>query len=197
MSNLMFVILIGLSAGLLLLFLYAAVLNARRSRLSQIELVDLVPKFLPVDLQILNELVDPVEQRHLQETYGHQALVRISRERVRITMECLQRMSHNAALLQQLGYQQLNSGNQLLAELGQEMIDAGVHVRLYSLMALVVLQMRHALRWLPLASAARCIDVNALVSANLLPAYEMLKDKTGNLTCLKFSGFHEALSQSL
>ncbi len=197
MSNLMFAILIGLSAGLLLLFLYGAVLNARRGRLSEIELGDLVPKFLPVDLEVLNQLVDPFEQRHLQETYGQQELLRISRERVRITMECLRRMAHNAALLQQLGYQQLNSGNQLIASLGQEMIDAGVHVRLYSFMALVVLHMRHVMRWMPFISAARCIDVNALVSASLLPAYAMLKDKTANLTYLKFSGFHDAVAQGL
>jgi len=33
-------------------------------------------------------------------------------------------MSHNAALLQQVGYTQLQSGNQLIASLAQEMVDA-------------------------------------------------------------------------
>ena len=70
-------------------------------------------------------------------------------------------MSHNAALLQQVGYTQLRSGNQLIASLAQEMVDAGVHVRLYTFMALIVLQVRTSLQWLPLFSAATCGDVPA------------------------------------
>jgi hypothetical protein len=106
-------------------------------------------------------------------------------------------MSNNAALLQQVGYAQLRSGNQLIASLSQEMVDAGVHVRLYTFMALIVLQVRTALQRLPLFSAATCGDVHSLVSASLLPAYALLKDKAGNLTCLKFSNLHESLVQSL
>jgi hypothetical protein len=197
MSNTMFAIWIGLSAGILLLFLYAAFLNLRRRQSPGAELGDLLNSFLPVNVEVLSDIISPSQQRHLQETYGHDELLRIYREQVQLTMECLRRMSHNAALLQQLGYAQLRSGNQLIASLAQEMVDAGVHVRLYSFMGLIVLQVRNALQWLPLFSAATCGDVQKLVSSSLLPAYAQLKDKAGNLTCLKFSGLHESLAQSL
>jgi hypothetical protein len=197
MSNTMFAIWIGLSAGILLLFLYAAFLNLRRRQSPGAQLSDLMSSFLPVNVEVLSEVISPAQQRHLQETYGHDELMRIYREQVALTMECLRRMSHNAALLQQVGYAQLHSGNQLIATLAQEMVDAGVHVRLYTFMALIVLQVRTALQRLPLFSAATCGDVQSIVSSSLLPAYALLKDKAGNLTCLKFSNLHEALTQSL
>ena len=193
----MFAIWIGLSAGILLLFLYAAFLNLRRKQAPGAELGDLMNSFLPVDVEVLSNVIDAAQQRHLQETYGRDELLRIYREQVALTMECLRRMSHNAALLQQVGYTQLQSGNQLIASLAQEMVDAGVHVRLYTFMALIVLQVRTSLQWLPLFSAANSGDVRSLVSSSLLPAYALLKDKADHLTCLKFSSLHEALAQSL
>lgn len=197
MSNTMFAIWIGLSAGVLLLFLYAAFLNLRRRQSPGAELGGLMSSFLPVNVEVLSAVINPAQQRHLQETYGHEELLRIYREQVGLTIECLRRMSHNAALLQQLGYAQLQSGNQLIATLAQEMVDAGVHVRLYTFMALIVLHVRTALQWLPLFSAASCGDVQSLVTSSLLPAYALLKDKADNLACLKFSCFHESLAQSL
>jgi len=197
MSNTMFALWIGLSAGILLLFLYAAYLNLRRRQAPGVELGDLMNSFLPVDVAVLSNVISPAQQRYLQETFGRDELLRLYREQVGLTMECLRRMSHNAALLQQLGYAQVNSGNQLIASLAQEMVDAGVHVRLYTFMALIVLHVRTALQRLPLFSAATCGDVHNLVSVSLLPAYDLLKDKAGNLTCLKFSNLHESLVQSL
>ena len=197
MSNTMFAIWIGLSAGVLLLFLYAAFLNLRRRQSPGAELGDLMNSFLPVDVEVLSNVINPAQQRHLQETYGRDELLRIYQEQVALTMECLRRMSHNAALLQQVGYTQLQSGNQLIASLAQEMVDAGVHVRLYTFMALIVLQVRISLQWLPLFSAANSGDVRSLVSSSLLPAYALLKDKADHLTCLKFSSLHESLAQSL
>src|SRR3981081_3619836 len=197
MSNTMFAIWIGLSAGILLLFLYAAFLNLRRKQAPGAELGDLMNSFLPVDVEVLSNVIDAAQQRHLQETYGRDELLRIYRQQVGLTMECLRRMSHNAALLQQVGYAQLQGGNQLITSLAQEMVDAGVHVRLYTFMALIVLQVRSSLQWLPLFSAASTGDVRSLVSSSLLPAYALLKDKAEHLTCLKFSSLHESLAQSL
>ncbi len=197
MSNTMFAIWIGLSAGILLLFLYAAFLNLRRRQSPSAELGDLMNSFLPVDVAVLSNVINPAQQRYLQETFGREELLRLYREQVGLTMECLRRMSHNAALLQQVGYAQVNSGNQLIASLAQEMVDAGVHVRLYTFMALIVLQVRTALQWLPLFSAVNTGDVRSIVASSLLPAYSLLKDKADHLTCLKFSSLHESLAQSL
>jgi hypothetical protein len=197
MSNTMFAIWIGLSAGILLLFLYAAFLNVRRKQAPNVELGDLMNSFLPVDVAVLSNVISPVQQRYLQETFGREELLRLYGEQVGLTMECLRRMSHNAALLQQVGYAQMNSGNQLIASLAQEMVDAGVHVRFYTFMALIVLQVRSALQWLPMFSAANTGDVRSIVASSLLPAYGLLKDKADHLTCLKFSSLHESLAQSL
>jgi len=193
----MFAIWIGLSAGILLLFLYAAFLNVRRKQAPNVELGDLMNSFLPVDVAVLSDVINPVQQRYLQETFGREELLKIYGQQVGLTMECLRRMSHNAALLQQVGYAQIHSGNQLVASLAQEMVDAGVHVRLYTFMALIVLQARSTLQWLPMFSAANTGDVRSLVGSSLLPAYAQLKDKADHLTCLKFSSLHEALAQSL
>jgi len=197
MSNTMFAIWIGLAAGILLLFLYAAFLNLRRRQSQGVELGDLMNSFLPVNVEALSEIISPTQQRHLQETYGPEELLKVYRQQVGLTMECLRRMAHNAALLQQVGYTQLSSGNQLIASLAQEMVDAGVHVRLYTFMGLIVLHVRNALQWIPLVSAATCSDIQGLVSSSLLPAYAQLKDKADNITCLKFTSLHEALVQSL
>jgi uncharacterized membrane protein YecN with MAPEG domain len=197
MSNSIFAIWIGLSAGLLLLFLYAAFLNVRRRQSRKVELGELLPSFLPVDLALLRQAISPAQQRYLQETYGQEELLRIYREQLRLTIECLRRMTHNAALLQQLGYSQLQSSNQLIAELAQQMIDAGVHVRLYTFMALIVLHLRNVLSWVPMIATSRSIQVQQLLSSSLLPAYDELKEKAGNLICLKFSSFHEAWAESL
>ena len=197
MSNTMFAIWSGLSAGILLLFLYAAFLNLRRRQAPSVELGDLMNSFLPVDVAVLSNVISPVQQRYLQETFGRDELLRLYREQVGLTMECLRRMSHNAALLQQVGYAQVDSGNQLIASLAQEMVDAGVHVRLYTFMALIVLQVRSTLQWLPLFSAANTGDVRSIVASSLLPAYTLLKDKADHLTCLKFASLHESLAQSL
>ena len=197
MSNTMFAIWIGLSAGILLLFLYAAFLNLRRRQSQGVELGDLMNSFLPVNMEVLSDLVNPAQQRHLQETYGHEELQRIYRQQVGLAIESLRRMSHNAALLQQVGYTQLRSGNQLITSVAQEMVDAGVHVRLYTFMGLIVLHARNILQWVPLFSAATCSDVHGLVATSLLPAYALLKDKADNLTCLKFTSLHESLVQSL
>ena len=196
MSNSIFAIWIALSAGLLLLVFYTAFLNARR-RSRKVEIGELLPSFLPVDIEVLRQLINPAQQRHLQETYGQQELLRIYREQLRLTIECLRRMSHNAALLQELGYNQLQSGNQLISSLAQEMIDAGVHVRVYTFLALIVLHVRNGLNWVPIVACSRSAHVQHLLSSSLIPAYAELKYKAGNLTCLKFSSFHEALAHRL
>jgi len=199
MSNTIFALWIGLAAVLLLLFLYAGFLNLRRRQSSQVELGELIPSFLPVDMEILSELIDPAKQRHLQETYGRDELRRIQREQVQLTIECLRRMTHNAALLQQLGNSQLHSGNELICSMAQEMIDAGVHVRLYTFLGLIVLHGWSALRLgtVPLFPRVKSTNLRELLSASLIPAYALLKDRADHLTCLKYCNFHEALLQNL
>src|SRR5258708_36010516 len=176
MSNSIFALWIGLAAVLLLLFLYAAFLNLRRRQSSQVQMGESIAAFLHVDVDVLAKLIDPAQQRHLQETFGKDELRRIQREQVQLTIECLRRMTHNAALLQQLGYSQLRSGNELICSMAQEMIDAGVHVRLYTFMGLIVLHVWSALRLgaVPLFPWVKSTNLMELLSPTLIPAYALL-----------------------
>ncbi|HEY6307061.1 MAG TPA: hypothetical protein VI488_11470 [Candidatus Angelobacter sp.] len=193
MSNLLFVLWMSLSAGLLLLFFYAAYRNLRNRQVRHVDLGELIPSFLPVDVEAFASLVDlsPKDSRGTDEQEDLQ--------RVHLTIECLRRMTHNAALLQRLGYAQLHSPNQLISDLAQEMIDAGVHVRLYTFVGLLALHAWTRFRFAigPLTRMPKFGDLQNLLLSSLIPSYELLKTKAGNLTCLKFSSLHEELAQSL
>lgn len=193
MSNVLFALWMGLSVGLLLLFFYAAFLNLRNRHVRNVDLGELIPSFLPVNVENLAGLIAPDQERHSKEDPQEQL------RRVQLTIECLRRMTHNAALLQRLGYSQLHSPNPLICELAQDMIDAGVHVRLYTFVGLVALHAWSRFRFAigPLTRMPKIGDLQELLCLSLIPAYEQLKNKAGNLTCLKFSSLHEELVQSL
>jgi hypothetical protein len=192
MSIVLFTLWMGLSAGLLLLFFYAAYLNWRNRQPTNLELGELIPSFLPVNTETLAQFAELARQSECPAD----EVSRRQGEHYRETSECLRRMTHNAALLQRLGYAQMQSPNPLIRSLAEEMIDAGVQVRFYSFVALTRLWLRSRLSFrLPALSSLG--DVKGLLCADLIPAYDLLKDKAGNLTCLKFSSFREDLVESL
>jgi hypothetical protein len=195
MSITLFALWIGLSASLLLLFVYAAVINLRHRQHRQVGLDEILSSFLPVDVDSFLALIQPEANQ--------QAGPKLSRkefyEKSRQTIDCLRRMTHNAALLQKLGYGYLNCGNQLISDLAQQMIDAGVHVRLYTFVGLAALHARHALRFaaIDILPADKLAKLERMMKDGLIPAYHQLKDKAGDMACLKFSGLHDALTDSL
>lgn len=199
MSDTLFALWIGLSAVLLLLFIYAAISNLRSRQPSPVALDDLIPSFLPVDVEAFAELVDPAGDRELAQRLSGKELLIAQQKRISVTIEFLSRMTRNAALLQRLGYSHLQSSNPLISDLAQQMIDAGVHVRLYTFVGLVVLRLCSIFRLMPaqIMPAGRVAELQQMMVQSLLPAYEQMKEKAGNLTCLKFSALHEALAQSL
>lgn len=197
MSNLLYVASWVLAVGLGLLFFYVVyevLLDLRNRQIRNVDLGELIPSFLPVDVEALAGLINPADENgsgvddQLDES-----------QRVRRTIIYLRRMTHNAALLQRLGYSQLHSPNQLICDLAQQMIDAGVYVRLYTLLGLATLHTWTFLSFVsgPLKRMRWFDDVEKLLSSDLIPSYETLKTKAGNLTCLKFSSLHEELAQSL
>lgn len=192
MTNYSFAVWIILSCGLLLLFVYAAVINLRRQRLPKIDLGEVVSALLPVDMEAFAEAISPAQKGHLCQSSSRSE----QRQRTRVAVDCLRRMSHNAALLQRVGYGQLHSQNPLVASQAQELIDAGVHVRFYAFMGLVALWVKRVtgLSSVPLARVA---EAQKMMSSSLIPAYESLRAKAHNMTTLRDTTFREAISQAL
>lgn len=192
MTNYSFAVWIILSGGLLLLFVYAAVINLRRQRLPKIDLGEVVSALLPVDMEAFAEAISPAQKGHLCQSSSQSE----QRQRMRVAVDCLRRMSHNAALLQRVGYGQLHSQNPLVASQAQELIDAGVHVRFYAFLGLVALLVKRAtgLSSVPLAKLAKA---QKMMSSSLIPAYESLRAKAQDMTTLRDTDFHEALTQAL
>ena len=196
MSNTLFAFWIGLSAAMVLLFVYAAVVNLRNRKARPMALDELLPSFLPVDVEAFTELIAAKQEQHSESRrQKRQAQIR----RTQGTVDCLRRMAHNAALLQRLGYGYLHSSNPLISELAQEMIDAGVHVRLYTFIGLTVLHLTQIFRLtsVEILSTAKVAELQKMMSESLIPSYQQLRDKAGHLTCLKFSAQREALIQSI
>lgn len=193
MTNYSFAVWIILAVGLLLLFVYAAVINLRRQRSPWIDLGEIVPNLLPVDLQAFAEAIQPIQ---LDQFDSRRELHQQQRQRARIAAACLRRMSHNAELLQRVGYGQIRSSNPLVAAQAQELIDAGVHVRFYAFLGLSALFFRRiaGVGAIPLKKVA---DVQKMMSASLIPAYESLRAKAQEITTLRDTAFREALTQAL
>jgi hypothetical protein len=196
MAGYSFYVWIVLSTGLLALFVYAALLNLRRRHMPEVELDEVVPFLLPVNLQVLAEAVDPTQDEYLRRSCSPREWQKIQRKRNRVAAEYLRRMSHNAALLQRVGYGQIHSTNPLIAAQAQELIDAGVHVRLYAFVGRTILFLRRVSLF-GSVSLTKVSDFHKLTSASLVPAYEALRSKADELTTLRNSGFRDALAQSL
>jgi len=196
MANYLFTVWVVLSASLLLLFCCAALLHLRRRQQAEIDLSDIVPYLLPVNLEVLSEAIDPSQDAYLRHSQFPDEFQRLQRKRAKLAAEYLRRMSHNAALLQQIGYAQLRSQNPVVAEQAQELIDAGVHVRLYALLGIVALFVRRV--WgLGSIATANIAEVQKLMFTSLIPAYDALRSKAEVLTTLRDNAFHDALVQSL
>lgn len=195
MSETLFALWIGLSASLLLLFLYAVVATLRNRQGRPVALDELVQSFVPVDITAFAELVSAPASAEV----SRKELLKLQRQRTELAIDFLHRMNQNAALLQRLGYSQLQSGNPLIMDLAQQMIDAGVHVRLYTFIGLMALRVSRIFSFLSLTilSGTKLAELQKMISGSLIPAYEHLREKTGNLTCLKFSALHEAVIQNL
>ena len=184
---------------MLLLFVYAAVASLRNRQGRPVALDELIQSFLPVDVEAFAELLASVDAKSKAQELSQNEFLKMQRSRTELAIDCLKRMSQNAALLQRLGYSQLHCGNPLISDLAQQMIDAGVHVRLYTFVGLLALRVTSIFRLtsIEILSTAKVAELENMLSGSLIPAYEQLKNKAGNLTCLKFSGLHQALSQSL
>jgi hypothetical protein len=183
----------------LFIFIYATTDNLRKRQFLGLGIEDVVPFLVPVNLQALENLTDPCQEDYLSHRRTKAEFRAIQRRRVCESIEYLRRMNHNARVLRRLGVSQLLSGNPMLEGLGQELISAGVNVRLYTFLALVMLYSWQivGLRPWPFIAVPRLTELRSLLNSDLIPAYTLLKENATRFTLLKASGFHDAVTQSL
>jgi hypothetical protein len=193
MANYSFAVWMVLSAGLLLLFVYAAWVNLRRRHMPEVDLDEIVAFLQPVNVEAFAEAMDVSQDSYLRHSHSPLEFQKLQRKRMRVAAEYLRRMSHNAALLQRVGYGQLRSSNPLVAAQAQELIDAGVHVRLYAFLGLTALFFRR----ISGLGVKKISDVQKMMSASLIPAYQSLRSKAQELTTLRDTGLQDALARSL
>jgi hypothetical protein len=192
MINYSFAIWIGLSVALLVLFLYAAVMNLRQRQEPEVSLEEMIPLMKPVNLDLLLQIASDTQD---QLESGLVDLRAQQRRQIQAASEYLRRMNHNAAVLQRIGYAQLRSPNPMLAEQAQHLIDAGVHVRLYTFAGLAVLLFWRFFGLNLLGASMK--KMRQFVVCMLLPSYESLKETAGTLTALRNTSLRHDLRASL
>lgn len=95
-----------------------------------------------VDLEAFQNLIDPQEENFLRAELPPAKFRSIQRERLRAAIDYLGGVSHNAALLLQLGQAARRSSDSRVAEAGQSLVDSALRLRLYSLLAVCKLVLR-------------------------------------------------------
>ncbi|MGA8430337.1 MAG: hypothetical protein WB729_10985 [Candidatus Sulfotelmatobacter sp.] len=130
------------------------------TRFPRRNLNDMVHFLHPVDLSLVDSLLDPAADFALRWNSTPRACREAQRQRMRLYLELVRRMSHNSRVLIEFGnaivrrefpdenqhFGQLGNRNQRAA-LAAELQHAAISIRLYSLLVLVKLRLR---LWFPL-----------------------------------------------
>jgi hypothetical protein len=198
MSNLAFVFCFALLAGVPVVIVYALVTHHRRKQMREVAFSEIIPLLMPANLPALLEMTNPYQENYLRGHLTRSEFRRVQRRRIRVLIEITKRILSNTALVQDLGAGQLYTRNNLMAELGEELVDAGARVRMYALLVLLRLYGRKLTLALgPFAFSPEFADLQHAVSFDLVPAYQLLKNKAAEFTLLRSAGFVEPLLQNL
>jgi hypothetical protein len=142
------------------LLLVAAALAAmallwRATRAHSVEIAgldDLEGKTQPVDLAAFRNLIEPSEEAFLRENLEIADFRRVQRARMQAALQYVRRANDNAAVLLKLGELARRNPDVQVARAGTELVDNAVRLRLYALLAQLVLVARIAmpgLQWSP------------------------------------------------
>ena len=105
---------------------------------------ELTQQIEPVDLEAFRNLTELSEEQFLREALTAGQFRTIQRQRLRAAMDYLGGVSHNAAILLQLGQLAQGSPERQIAEAGRRLTDDALRLRMYSMMALCKLCVRYA-----------------------------------------------------
>lgn len=102
---------------------------------------DVMPYLRPTDMATLEAILGPGDEVNLRLRLSREEFSRIQCKRVHLLRECLLRMSHNAIVLTEWGNMEWTGPHSEQKRiLGQELVQAAVELRLYSLLALAKLK---------------------------------------------------------
>jgi hypothetical protein len=160
---------------------------------------DVTPYLRPAELEEIENLLDPAQEVNFRLRLSPEEFRRWQRKRIHLMREYLLRMSHNALVLIEWGNLECfegGSGPRISRErqyLAQELIQAATEFRLYSLLALLKLNIWIVFRldrW-PLISTPSLPALRQVFGIDALTSYNRLKQAAGGLSTAY--GRHEFL----
>jgi hypothetical protein len=138
-----------------------------------------------VDLDAFRNLTDPEEEEFLRANLPAAEFRAIQRRRLRAAIDYLSGVSHNAALLLQLGQTARRSPDARVAEAGRKLVDNAVRLRLYSV----------------LATGKLCVRIvfpgAAVQPAGIVDRYQQVTEGALQLGRLQYPGRGALLSRTL
>jgi hypothetical protein len=144
---------------------------------------DVVDFLLPVDMEKVEALLDPVAEGTLRRQLDPEEFRQLQRKRIHLYLSFVKRMAHNASVLIDWANREAEGNDEKMIQLAQELQQGAVEVRLYSLLTLLQLRFWLLLRvdsWkvLPVPSL---YDVRQLGGIQGAKSYDRLKTTAGFL----------------
>lgn len=156
----MIVIVLALGA---LAVLYFAVRNRREQSRRSIQ---------PVDLQAFRTLTERDDELFLRDKLPGTRFRRLKRERIRVTLGYVSRISRNAAVLMRLGQEARLSADPAVVAAAEQVLEMATRLRMQCLLATAKL------------SAEFAVPSLQLTPAVLVPAYQNLRENVVRLSAL-------------
>ena len=159
-------VLIALLLLLLIAFGLLAITRSHRRTISGLD--DLSGNTQAVDLASFQNLIDPGENQFLRSSLNSSDFRTVQRERMLAAAEYVQRISHNAGVLLQLGQLARLNPDPEIATAAQAMVERAARVRLISILALYKLYALSVFPAFPFAMESVFHDYRRLTEAAIL-----------------------------
>jgi hypothetical protein len=136
-------------------FALAFLLRAAKGRPLHAEgLTEVSAQVRPVDVLAFRNLVDPREEDYLRARLPARAFRKVQRKRLLAAIAYVTCVAENAAILLRLGEAARSSADPEVVTAGQELVDAALRLRLYSLLVIPKLYLGVAFPSVPFSPAA-------------------------------------------
>ena len=124
--------------------IYVARCACRRHR--ELDPDDVIPFLRPVDVSLAESILDPAAEFELRWKLSPRHFRQARRKRMRLYLEVMQRMSHNAKLLVEYADAEKRSADPRRVDLASTLQERAVEVRLYAMLTGIKLRLWLLLR---------------------------------------------------